>query len=480
MLFEDWTPNAKTLYGFMLGDIVGEGANACVRVASHPESGELVAVKMVYKDPKRPDIGKTLLKEATIHKSVSHVNTISLFATSEDEYAYYLIMEYGAGGELFDKIAPDVGVEENLAHFYFRQLVAGMAHLHDCGIAHRDLKPENILLDESGNLKISDFGLATVFRHKGVVRPLTTPCGSAPYVAPEIYQGQYEGQKVDIWSSGIILYALLAGNTPWGEPTRNDPDFSQFTKNYPDRLNYDPWNRISKPVLRLLLSILNVNATKRYTIKQIQSDPWFCKPNAMLSSDGLCKDTVALAEMIKSKLYSGESETEESDALMMSYSQPEVMFSEPMSQQGYSQSEVPRNVFSFSQPAIENDDGMSSGLSRNDPTMVQVQRQGFGDLFLFHAITRFYCSLESHEIFERLCSMLTEFVVPYKMKHKLMQIVFGTVDRRKCPLNGEIRIQPATEGISLVVFRKSKGDPIEFKRFYKAILDACEEIIVRI
>ncbi|KAJ3218084.1 Chk1 protein kinase [Dinochytrium kinnereticum] len=470
---EDWSPDPMRLFGFKLGNVIGEGANACVRLACHAESGEVVAVKVVYKDPKRPDIGKSLRKEATIHKSVAHPNTISLYAMSEDELAYYLIMEYGAGGELFDRIAPDVGVGENLAHFYFRQLVAGMAHLHACGIAHRDLKPEPVKHLE-GNLKISDFGLATVFRHKGVVRSLTTPCGSAPYVAPEIYQGQYEGEQVDIWSSGIILYALLAGNTPWAEPTKNDPEFSQYLVCYPNNLNYDPWTRLSRPVLRMDHELFIVEG--KCLIAGYEN-----RPNAILSSDGLCKDTIALAEMMKSQMYSSQEQPTDSDAHMISYSQPEVMFSEPMSQQAFSQSAVQRNVFSFSQPIAENaiDEEMVED-KRSDPTLSQVQRQGFVDLFPSNGITRFYCSLESFNIFQRLCSTLTDFVVPYKINRNLMQIVFSTVDKRKCPLNGEIRIQPATDDVSLVVFRKSKGDPIEFKRFYKAILETCEDVIVRL
>ncbi|KAJ3107448.1 Chk1 protein kinase [Phlyctochytrium planicorne] len=412
-----------------------------VRLAIHPDTGEQAAVKVVNKvfGANSKSNRAAIEKEATIHRSVNHPNIISLYATAEDELAYYLIMEFGSGGELFDKIAPDIGVGENLAHFYYKQLVAGMAHLHEIGISHRDLKPENILLDDYGNLKISDFGLATVFRFKGVVRPLTTPCGSAPYVAPEIYGGSYDGQAVDIWSSGIILYALLAGNTPWGEPMTKDAEFHQYLKCYPNNLLYDPWSRFSGPVHKLLLSILNSDTTKRYNIDQIRRDPWFCKPNSMLSRDGKCNDTAALAEMIRTQMNIDVESRENSDPenYIMSYSQPES----------------------------------------------QVRRQGFGDLFPSHGITRFYCMLPPIDIFSRLCSTLSEFVVPYKMKQKQHQITFNTVDKRKCPLNGDIRIQAANSDgeVSLVVFRKIKvrfgskfslsnyvalqGDPIEFKRY---------------
>jgi serine/threonine-protein kinase Chk1 len=108
---------------------------------------------------------------------------------------------------LLPKTAPDVGVDEDIAHLYFNHLIEGMVchsfcisdshkidpivrqnYIHRQGVCHRDLKPENLLLDVAGKLKISDFGLASVFRLKdsGKTRMLTERCGSLPYVAPEV------------------------------------------------------------------------------------------------------------------------------------------------------------------------------------------------------------------------------------------------------------------------------------------------------
>jgi serine/threonine-protein kinase Chk1 len=115
-----------------------------------------------------------------------------------------------------------------------------------------------MLLDHDGNLKLSDFGLATVFRHNGQTRTLTTPCGTPPYVAPEIHAQRYEGPKADLWSSGIILYVLLVGNTPWAEPTRHDEEFNQFINCYPNNLSYSPWCYFSPAVLEVLF--FNVGA----------------------------------------------------------------------------------------------------------------------------------------------------------------------------------------------------------------------------
>ena len=140
-----------------------------MRIAVHKPSGEYVAIKIARKihGPEGTVYMNSLLKEVKIHSSLQHKNIVQLHETCEDSQHVFLIMEYAAGGELFDRIAPDVGLQEDLAHLYFRQLISGMEYLHQNGVAHRDLKPENLLLDSNGNLKIVDFGLATVFRYKG-------------------------------------------------------------------------------------------------------------------------------------------------------------------------------------------------------------------------------------------------------------------------------------------------------------------------
>ncbi|KAJ3265884.1 glycerol ethanol, ferric requiring protein, partial [Blyttiomyces sp. JEL0837] len=205
----------------------------------------------------------------------------------------------------------------------------------------------NILLDENGNLKISDFGLATVFRYNGKVRMLTTPCGTAPYVAPEIHKQHYHGSQVDTWSTGIILYVLLAGNTPWGAPLPNDPEFEAFLTYYDRGLPFAPWNTFGRAVKGiylillflemlafelticdespsdlenrfpknrfpkdLVVRILNVDTTMRYTADDIKSHKWFQRPNTMLTDDGKCNNPVALAEMMKSKLCIDDHEME--------------------------------------------------------------------------------------------------------------------------------------------------------------------------
>lgn len=106
---------------------------------------------------------------------------------------------------------PDIGMPAWEAQKYIRQLMSAVEYLHSKGVAHRDLKPENLLLDENDNLKVSDFGLATIYRLQGKERCLERRCGTLPYVAPEVLTRPYHAEAADIWSCGIILVALLAG-----------------------------------------------------------------------------------------------------------------------------------------------------------------------------------------------------------------------------------------------------------------------------
>lgn len=125
-------------------------------------------------------------------------------------------MEYASGGELFDFIVAKGRVKEPEACKFFQQIIDGIEYLHKLNIVHRDLKPENLLLDSNKNIKIVDFGLSNTYI-KG--ETLQTACGSPCYAAPEMIAGQkYHGSNVDIWSCGVIMFALICGYLPFEDP----------------------------------------------------------------------------------------------------------------------------------------------------------------------------------------------------------------------------------------------------------------------
>ena len=250
---------ALVVGGFEVSQQLGEGAFSKVylgvRKDRKPSSTKLnqVAIKLVAvpANTATEDYRKKVIKEVRLHKvaSAQHVNVLKLLDWSEQkDGAIFIILEYAHGGDLFDKIAPDVGISEELAHLYFTQLLAALSACHASGIVHRDVKPENMLLDQQGNLKLADFGLAELFRYQGKEKKCTEACGSAPYAAPELALGvPYRAQPVDIWSAGVVLFTLLVGNTPWDQPTTSSDEYNLYLSG--ELLQHDPWSRIPQELM---------------------------------------------------------------------------------------------------------------------------------------------------------------------------------------------------------------------------------------
>ncbi|KAF9970272.1 serine/threonine-protein kinase HAL4/sat4 [Actinomortierella ambigua] len=162
---------------------------------------------------------------------------------------YCMVMEFAAGGDMFSLLTKShMKITLNEKHCLWRQLVHGVHYLHSMGVAHRDLKPENLLIDGSGRiLKITDFGIANVF--KSVGDPAALPCrgilGSEPYIAPEeFYEEEYDPRMVDVWACGIIFYVLYYSAMPWARADRQkDIRFARYVN---DILAY----RRSEPIRR--------------------------------------------------------------------------------------------------------------------------------------------------------------------------------------------------------------------------------------
>lgn len=227
----------KTHIGpWQLGRTLGKGATGRVRLAKHAFTGQTAAIKIVSKKSAamvqsasmaQMDNDTTLSsniagartmpfgieREIVIMKLVEHPNIISLYDVWENRGELYLVLEYVQGGELFDYVMRNGALPEPEAVRLLRQLIGGLSYCHRFNICHRDLKPENLLLDQDHNIKIADFGMAAL-QPNG--QYLTTSCGSPHYAAPEIIKGkQYRGDVADIWSVGIILYAMLNGFLPF-------------------------------------------------------------------------------------------------------------------------------------------------------------------------------------------------------------------------------------------------------------------------
>ncbi|KAE9394336.1 CAMK/CAMKL/CHK1 protein kinase [Gymnopus androsaceus JB14] len=246
-----------TVAGYELVQQIGGGGFSSVFRAVNVEEHRVAACKVVlFNDQTTEKDRKNIEKEIRVHSLLKHVHVLEFISAIAVERKHqdlfvpgiYILLELAAGGDLFDKIAPDVGVGDEVAHLYFNQMLAGMEYIHGKGVCHRDLKPENILLDIAGNLKISDFGLSAVFRlSNGRTRTLSERCGSLPYVAPEV-------------------------NTPWDEPTKHSPEYCAYKSG--EIFHHGPWNRFGRDALSLIRGLLTVDPKRRMTIPEAKQHPW--------------------------------------------------------------------------------------------------------------------------------------------------------------------------------------------------------------
>lgn len=186
----------------------------------------------------------------------------------ETDSKIFMVLEYCPGGELFDYIVDRERLNEEESRSFFRQIVAGVAFIHESGYAHRDLKPENILIDDDQQLKLIDFGLCANPKG-GITSILETCCGSPAYAAPELVSGRnYLGSEADIWSMGVLLYALLCGFLPF-----DDENISSLYRKIQSGI-YEKPTWLSLGSLELINQMLQVDAKKRITIKQLLTHPW--------------------------------------------------------------------------------------------------------------------------------------------------------------------------------------------------------------
>lgn len=258
----------KHIGPFALGEKLGEGTFGVVRLGTHLLTGEKVAIKILEKVRILEQADKTRVeREIKILKSLRHNTIIQLYSVIQTVSSIYLIMEYASGKELFDYIVLKKRLQEIEACRFFQQIISGIEYLHKLRIVHRDLKPENLLLDNKRNIKIVDFGLSNMYNSGQL---LVTACGSPCYAAPEMINGKkYKGILVDIWSSGITLFAMLCGYLPF-EDNNNDVLYQKISEGKFNIPNY-----VSEQAKDLIRGLLATEPTKRFNISKIQAHPWF-------------------------------------------------------------------------------------------------------------------------------------------------------------------------------------------------------------
>ena len=253
---------------YIIKETIGKGTFSKVKLGINKITGEKVAIKILDKSKivEKEDLER-IVREMSILSKMDHKNVIKVFQIYEDSNNFLIIMEYCEGGELFNYIVKKGRLSEEEASFFFYQIVNGVEYIFSKGVAHRDLKPENLLLTHNNIIKIIDFGLSNYFDGEN---DLITPCGSPCYASPEMVSGKnYNGFNIDIWATGIILFAMVCGYLPFENPD-NDKLFELILKaelDFPEHLS-----EICKDLIK---KILVTDPNKRINIEQIKKHKFY-------------------------------------------------------------------------------------------------------------------------------------------------------------------------------------------------------------
>ncbi|XP_078434905.1 serine/threonine-protein kinase SAPK7-like [Wolffia australiana] len=253
---------------------IGSGNFGVARLMRVKNTKELVAMKYIERGRK---IDENVAREIINHRSLRHPNIIRFREVVLTPTHLAIVMEYAAGGELFDRICSAGRFSEDEARYFFQQLICGVSYCHHMQICHRDLKLENTLLDGSPapRLKICDFGYSkSSVLHS---RPKST-VGTPAYIAPEILsRREYDGKLADVWSCAVTLYVMLVGAYPFEDP--NDPKNFRKTIHRIMAVQYriPEFVHISNDCRDLLRRLFVANPARRITMREIRGHPWFLK-----------------------------------------------------------------------------------------------------------------------------------------------------------------------------------------------------------
>lgn len=255
---------------------LGEGGFAKVRLATHLATRQNVAIKCLDKIKLGSELPR-IYNEIECLKRLKHQNIARLYQVFETSTVIYLVLEYCAGGELFDYIVSKSKLEETESAQIIYDLMRVLDFIHINGFAHRDLKPENVLFDDKHQIKLIDFGLAANCsadnlasnRNQPAMDQLSTCCGSVTYAAPEVISGAiYSGTAVDVWSAGVMLYALLVGQLPF-----NDNSIPKLYQKIQNGVKTLP-SFLSAEASDLIRRMLIVDPKQRITVREVLQHAW--------------------------------------------------------------------------------------------------------------------------------------------------------------------------------------------------------------
>jgi calcium-dependent protein kinase len=259
---------------YLLKTTIGHGQFGQVRLAVHKLGNKhrKFAIKIVPKEKLKTNF-QVVKREIQSLKLLDHPNIVKIYEVFEDSKNLSIVMDYFSGGELYDRLEKKTRYPEVEAAVLMYSLFHSISHMHRKGIAHRDLKPENFLFEtkrEESGIKVIDFGLAN--RYDLLNNEMHTVVGTPYYVAPEVLRQNY-GKECDLWSLGVIMYAILAGFPPFNGASDQEIKRKILKGDY--HFNHAELESVSKEAKALIKSLLSLEAAKRISAAEALNHPWF-------------------------------------------------------------------------------------------------------------------------------------------------------------------------------------------------------------
>lgn len=271
-----------------IGPIGRGGTSLCYAVKSIKYATVFVC-KQIY-------IDGTVCTDCEINalKGLSSPNIISLYDYVIEQPWIYLFIEYCPKGSLADFVVKNGPLKDKLVLGIYRNLIAGLAYMHDKKYAHMDIKANNVLIDRYGRTKIADFGMSRIFQPTDNSKS-NKIFGTIAYMSPEIHRNTaYDPFKADIWALGITFYLLICGRLPWASQTPSD----QANEILSGGLRFWP-SGIPSQIRSLVNAMCSIDPAKRPTAQQLLSWPIF---KGIDAKDGFIPETTGMPLVSKARL----------------------------------------------------------------------------------------------------------------------------------------------------------------------------------
>lgn len=261
-----------SLNDFEVGNRLGRGKFGKVYLARKDPEQYVCALKVLWKAQlRKQNVEHQLRREIEIMANLRHPNILRLYGFFHDEERVFLILEYAAGGELFNVLRDKGRFDCVTTARYIKDLASALAYCHRKHIIHRDIKPENLLLDHNGSIKLSDFGWSV---HAPGKRRLTL-CGTPDYLPPEMVMRLEHDEGVDVWALGVLSYEFLTGQPPFETSGGRSGQKAMFDRIKKVDLKFPSY--IPADAKDLIIKLLKKDPKERLPLSEVPFHPFIKK-----------------------------------------------------------------------------------------------------------------------------------------------------------------------------------------------------------